>query len=241
MKINVETHCHTIASTHAYNTFLELVNYAKKLSLDAIAITDHGPALPDGAHQWHFGSLGLIPQTVDGILIIKGAEVNIINYDGEVDLDEYYLKRLQLVIASMHEPVLAPSSDINESTRAWLAIAENPFIDVIGHSGNEHYKYDYEKVIPEFRKNNKAVELNNHSFECRLGAPENCTEIARLCKKYGCKVVLGSDAHICYDLCRLDNVLKLLDDIDFPEELIMNRTVDVLTNWLSEKKGIKFK
>ena len=51
MKIIADTHTHTIASTHAYSTLLENVGYAKKAGLRAIAITDHGPAMPDAPHM----------------------------------------------------------------------------------------------------------------------------------------------------------------------------------------------
>ena len=55
---------------------------------------------------------------------------------------------------------------IEEHTVAYMALAENKRVDIIGHSGTEVFKYDYEKVIRKF-------------------AIQNCMTIARLCKKYG--------------------------------------------------------
>ena len=43
-----------------------------------------------------------------------------------------------------------------------------------------------------------------------------------LCKKYGARVILGSDSHICYQVGIFDNAEKLIDEIDFPRELVIN-------------------
>lgn len=48
MKILLDTHTHTLASTHAYSTVLEMAKYASEAGMEAIAITEHAPAIPDG-------------------------------------------------------------------------------------------------------------------------------------------------------------------------------------------------
>lgn len=45
MNIIADTHCHTLASTHAYSTLSEMVHAAAVKGLYAIAITDHGVAM----------------------------------------------------------------------------------------------------------------------------------------------------------------------------------------------------
>lgn len=238
MKILAETHSHSLVSAHAYSTIAEMMSFAKNKGLEAVAITDHGPAVTDGAHIWHFGNLRVMPRIIDGVLLLKGAEVNIIDSEANLDIPDYYLKALDIVIASFHEPSFPPST-FEEHTNIWLKIAQNPLIDIIGHSGSDNYKFDYEKAILEFKKYDKAVELNNHSFRSRPGSEINCLEIAKICKKTGTKVVLSSDAHCCYDICNLEKIYALVNEIEFPEELIMNTTSEKLINWLEEKKGIK--
>ena len=46
MRFVLDTHCHTIASGHAYSTLSELVQAASKKGLELIAITEHGPSMP---------------------------------------------------------------------------------------------------------------------------------------------------------------------------------------------------
>lgn len=43
-----------------------------------------------------------------------------------------------------------------------------------------------------------------------------------LCKKYKVKVILGSDAHISYAVGKFPNCEKLLKEINFPDELVIN-------------------
>lgn len=236
-KVLAETHSHTIASSHAYSTIGEMVAFAKANGIELISITDHGPAVSDGAHPWHFGNLNEIPRVIDGVILIRGMETNITDFNGNTDMHPFE-KRMELIIASMHDGLLTPSTT-EDHTRCWLEIAKNPYIDIIGHSGQNLFPYDYERVIPEFKKYNKAVEINNHSFEFRKGSLENCTEIARLCKKYEVNVVLSSDAHIAYKLCNTELSSQVLESIDFPEELILNTTATKFISWLEGKKGIK--
>ena len=239
MKIFADTHCHTIASTHAYSTVVENVVAAKKKGLKAIAITDHAPAMPDAPHIWHFENLTTIPRKIDGITVLRGAEVNICDYDGGLDLSDAMLKSLDWVVASLHAPVCPPSTEENV-TRTYLKIAENPYIDVIGHSGQEKFKYDYEKVIPYFKECGKIVELNEGSARVRRDSFENCIQIAKLCKKYNVPVVVNSDAHFASVVGEFTRTLDMLDEIDFPEELVINADIQRLYSYISDKRGIDF-
>ena len=64
MKIVADMHTHTISSGHAYSTVNELAAEASRKGLLAIAITDHGPALPGAPHIYHFGAMRFIPETM---------------------------------------------------------------------------------------------------------------------------------------------------------------------------------
>ena len=117
----VETHYHTIASGHAYSTVLEGVMYAKRYGMKGLAVTDHGPAMPGAPHIWHFGNQSAIGEEVDGIRIFRGAEANIMDYDGGLDITEEFLKKLDWVIASYHVGCCPPSS-VEDHTRGYLKV-----------------------------------------------------------------------------------------------------------------------
>ena len=238
-QIIADMHCHTIASTHAYSTVLENVAYAKKQGLKCIAITDHAPGITDAPHYWHFLNLKIIPRMIDDLLVLRGAEVNILDDQGNIDLDENALRCLDWVNASFHTPSCAPQNQ-EYHTRAYLNIARNPYIDVIAHSGTEAFQYDYEKGLKAFKEYGKIVELNNASFRIREGARKNCTEIAKLCKKWEIPVVVDSDAHFAMAVGVVDQVMEMLQEIDFPENLILNLDEACFFGYIKERKNIDF-
>lgn len=240
MKILLDTHTHTIASTHAYSTVMEMARQAKEAGLEAIAITDHAPAIPDGAHPWHFQNLKAVPREIDGVKILYGTEVNILDLEGNIDLDAEVLKNLDVVNASIHKPCYK-DADAEDHTSAYLGVVQNPFVDIICHSGSPKFTYDYERIIDLAKKNNKLIEINNHSFFVRKQSIPNCRRIAELCKEKGVGIVVSSDAHIAFELGDYSCALDMLREISFPEKLIMNRSLNAFEEFMNAKGKELFK
>ncbi|MEW9121852.1 MAG: phosphatase [Thermotaleaceae bacterium] len=234
MELILDTHCHSISSGHAYSTIQEMAQSAKDKGLHLIALTDHAPSMPGAGHLYHFLNLKVIPRTINNIEILRGAETNIMDYGGRIDLPEEVLQRLDIVIASLHEPCIEPGT-VEENTNALIGAMSNPYVDIIGHSGNPKYPIDIDKVVLTAKEKNVLLEINNSSFQVRLGSKDNCTAIAQKAKEIGCRLVVGSDAHISYDIGKFDTVLEIFRQIDMPEDLIMNTSVDKLKNYLREK------
>ncbi|RKD30111.1 phosphatase [Thermohalobacter berrensis] len=240
MKFVIDTHCHTISSGHAYSTVLEIAREANNKGLEMIGITDHGPEMPGGPHIFHIGNLKVIPEKIYGVEILRGVEANIIDYNGKLDVPDEVLEKLDIVLAGLHPPCIDPGS-IEENTNAILNAMENDYVDVIVHPGNPVFPIDKERFVLKAKETNTLVEINNSSFSVsREGSRENCIEIAQLCKKYGVKVVVGSDSHVAFDVGKFDKVLSIFRDIDMPEELIMNLNVERFKNYLKSKKKIRF-
>ena len=75
------------------------------------------------------------------------------------------------------------------------------------------------------KEKNVLLEVNNSSLNSdgyRAGALDNYKIMLNLCKKYKVKVILGSDAHISYAVGKFPNCEKLLKEINFPDELVIN-------------------
>jgi putative hydrolase len=77
LKYEVDVHCHTIASGHAYSTIIENALEAAKKGLKMIAVTDHGPALGEGINRYYFGNMVVIPRQIEGVYVLRGIEANI--------------------------------------------------------------------------------------------------------------------------------------------------------------------
>ncbi|WRS28099.1 phosphatase [Oscillospiraceae bacterium MB08-C2-2] len=221
MKIIADTHTHTSACSHGYSTLWENIQHARKIGLKFLAYTEHGPSLEGSPNDMYFRNFSMVPDCVDDIVILKGAEVNILDFDGALDLSDKILAKLDWVIASFHTMCIEPGTR-EDHTRAWLSIARNPLVDVIGHCGDERYCFDHEVVIKEFAQYNKIVEVNAHSFDCRPGSETNCPAIMDLCQKYNVPVVVSSDAHFFTHIGEFDKALEVLKSIDFPQELVLN-------------------
>lgn len=230
MDFIADLHTHTLVSNHAYNTVTEMVTQAKKLGLYAMAVTDHGVAMPDAPHLWYFYNIHSLPDIVDGVWLLKGTEANVMDVDGTLDFSDDLLKRFDLdwIIVSIHSDTLAPKLDFDSATKLWFNVAENPYVDMIGHSESRFHEYDYDAVTKVFAKNNKVVEMNGNSANCRPGNEENMRRLALACKKNGTKIAVNSDAHSIYSLADVDTVTPMLKEIKFPRELIVNATKENL-------------
>lgn len=225
MKLIADLHTHTCASTHAFSTLHEMQQQAQKIGLQALAITDHAVAVDDSPHISHFHTITRLPTLLPGnFLLLKGAEVNVLDTKGTLDLDEKILKKLDWVVASIHQVCVEPLH-YQQATEAWLAIAQNPYVDMIGHSEEGRYLYDYDLVTQEFSKTGKVVEMNASSCVARPGNEENQRQLALACKKNGTHIAINSDAHSLYELGNWQPIISMLEEIDFPPELIVNTSM----------------
>ena len=234
MNIIADTHTHTVVSHHAYNTIIENATYAAKAGLKCIAMTDHSPAMEDGAHKWHFFNLYLIPSYIEGVRVLKGAETNILDFQGNIDQPEDMLKKFEWAIASFHAEVIKPGTK-DDHNNAILGMLKNPYIDVFGHPGPDLFAFDYEEIVPKFKDSGKYIEFNASSFTFRPGAMDNMKKVAKICMDKKIEVVVNSDAHSAFVLGKVDIALNLLKELDFPQELIINTDLQRFKNALKNR------
>ena len=221
MKLQADMHTHTSASTHAYSTILENSLCAKQMGLKAIAITDHAPTMWDSPHIWHFDGLGSLPPVLNDVIIVKGVEANVIDYDGTIDIPRYTMDKLEWVVASLHGPCITPGT-IEENTRAYIEVSKNPDVDVIGHPATNEYVWDYEKGLKYVKEYGKIIEVNETSIAIREGARDNTVRMLKLCKKLEIPVTLSTDSHFCQRIGNTPKAIEVIEEIDFPKELIVN-------------------
>ena len=224
MKYLSDLHTHSIVSGHAYNTLFENIDYCAKNGIKVLGTSEHAPAMPGAPNPWYFGNQKVLPRIINGVILLKGCEANIMDVDGNIDLTDRETKALDYMIASLHEPVFEPKS-MEENTQAILnTIDKNPLVSILGHLGNPHYSLDYEAIVKKAKEKDLMIEINNSSIagSSRVGSKDNCRKIAELCKEYGVKIILSSAAHVCFSICDFKGSLEVVNSVDFPEELIMN-------------------
>lgn len=224
MNFVADLHTHTVVSNHAFNTITEMARAAAQKGFWAMAVTDHGPAMPDSPHRWYFYNLGTLPEKMEGVWVLKGVEANIVDASGTLDLTErdFGLFHFDWVIASLHSDVVRPTLTEDECTRLWLKVSADPHVDMIGHSETAAFRYDYDAVAKEFAARGKVVEFNANSCVARPGGEKNLFELALACKRAGARIAVNSDAHSIYHLGVFDSVLPVLKQVGYPRELIIN-------------------
>ena len=237
MNYVLDVHTHTIASGHAYNTMREMAKAASEKGLELLGITEHAMAMPGTCHEYYFQNLKMVEREMYGIELLLGSEVNILDSKGNVDLEEAIRKKLDIIIASLHIPCMKPGTR-EENTQAYIETMKKPYIDIIGHPDDGRYEVDYEALVQGAREYGKVLELNNHSMDpdCnRENAVENDTIMLEYCKKYRVPVVMDSDAHFDLLIGEFDLARDLLTKLDFPEELVLNRSVDAVKKYVNRK------
>lgn len=234
IKLIADLHTHTVASTHAYSTITENCRFADEHGIKLIAMTDHAMTMPDAPHCWHFHNLKILPRKIENVTVLKGAEANIIDYDGNIDLDEETLGYLEWVVGSYHKYTCKPST-VEEHTRGYLNIAKNPIIDVIGHPTTAMFEYDMEKCVKSFKEYEKIVEINESSILYKRGSKQNALELMKLCKKYEVYISIDSDAHFHELVGIAPNSIEMAESISFPSKLIINSDYDMLREFIKRK------
>ncbi|MFI3170946.1 MAG: phosphatase [Eubacteriales bacterium] len=238
MRFVLDTHAHTLVSGHAYNTIKEMAFTAKEKDLEAIALTEHAPNLPWAPGLYYFDNLKVVPREMFGVKLLLGVELNILDEFGTVDLPESVYSELDIVIASIHIPddCYGISRGISKNTQAYLKTIEKPGINIIGHPDDIRFPVDYDMIVAAAKEHHVLLELNNSSINpdgVRKGSRENQIKLIETCKKYKADVSLGSDAHVDIDLANFKRTELLLETYDFPEELIVNTSLEKLLGYVN--------
>lgn len=241
MRVEIDTHTHTLASGHAYNTINEMAKTAADKGLKGLAITEHAPQMPGTCHLFYFQNLRVVPRERYGIELLLGTELNIMNEDGEVDLPDETLKTLDIAIASMHTPCFKGERTVEKVTAAYEKVMEHRYVDIIGHPDDGRFPVDMERLVSQAKKTGTLLEVNNSSLRpdgFRENTRENCLRMLKECKKQGAMIVLGSDSHVDVDIAEYPYAEEVLKKADFPEELIANLSLEKLKASLKHNKKL---
>ena len=224
MKCLLDVHTHTVASGHAFSSLQEMVDAAAEKGLQILGITEHAPGIPGTCAPIYFRNLHVVPRHIKGVELLLGVELNIIDYKGTVDLDEAMLKMLDIRIAGLHSLCYTPGT-VEENTDAVIGAIRNPYVNIISHPGDGTALLQFEPIVLAAKESGTLLEINNSSLNPvrhKVMARKNNLEILRLCKQYEVPVILGSDAHISYDIANYCWIYELLQLAEFPEKLILN-------------------
>ncbi len=235
MKFLADTHSHTLASGHAYSTITEMAEAASSKGLKALAITEHAPEMPGTCGIFYFENLDVVPRDMKGVRLLMGAEVNIMDPDGTIDIPEKTCRNMDIVVASIHPPCYGKNHTPQENLRAYIEVMKKPYINIIGHPDDGRIPVDYELLVKAAKETGTLLELNNSSLRpqsSRVGTRENMLTMLDLCRQYDVPVTTGSDAHVNVDVGNFTHVAEVLEYCGFPEDLVVTTDLEKLKEFI---------
>lgn len=235
MKIEVDSHTHTVASGHAYSTLTENAAAAAAEGIKILAVTDHGPQMPGAPHFWYFMNMKVLPRILNGVGILRGVEANITNFSGDIDIDDEIYRMLDLVLASLHEPIVTPATATLHTEGVVKAMASGK-VDVFAHGGNPRFPIDIDEVARAAAHYKVLIEINNSSFTTsRPGSEKNCAALAEAVGRHGGWLTFGSDAHWAQKVGAFTECRRFVETIGFPKERILSRSGQAFIDFLQDK------
>lgn len=235
--IQVDTHTHSVLSGHAWSTIHENVLQAKARGLRAICVTEHSGAVAGAAPEWSPVSMHMLPDTECGIRLIRGLEADVVRLDGTICPSDEYLRMLEFCILSMHSITSVKTQQASDYTQAYLKAMQSPYVTMIGHADRIAFPCDLEAIVREAKRRQILIELNNASLTpARSAGHANVAQLVRLCREYQAEVCISSDAHYHTMVGDVGNIQRLLEQMDFPPDLVMNRTLEQFQTVLERQR-----
>ena len=259
--LTVDFHAHSTASVHAMPTLEELLRQASNLGMAGLLVSDHSPGTDNsvwlarhdavnidgeariGGADHHYFKVFLSRYEASpehSTQLFKGIETNILG-EGErgCDVPLSLAPDFDVVIASVHLlPHLFQVENMDKTTDRMILAMDEP-IDVIGHPFHEISKPGMKTLVREAAAKGIALELNNASLRHGKAKASSAREMLNWAKKEGCRISLGSDTHVLSELGRDEHILPLLVETGFPEELIVNRSLQAARSFIAERKAIR--
>lgn len=253
-QIEVDPHTHSLISLHAYSTVEEYARHAAETGLRGFAVTDHcSLAMAQRENSVEaIQNQQVLPDVICGVRVWKGVEIDIVDYEGHLAFEnvpdrfrpgatgaEVLLPTRDVVIASVHTPFDRDEDreNVEKNTRMYCAVLENPYVNILGHTGRSGHPYELRPVLETAKRLHKMIEINSSSlghYAERSG--KACRSIAQACRDWGVKITVSSDAHSAFQVGEFRAAVEMLESMGFPQELIANRTVESFEAALAESR-----
>jgi DNA polymerase (family 10) len=195
--IKGDLHIHTNWSDGS-DTIEDMISAARDLNYKYVAFTDHSKSdtIAHGMDakrlEKYIAAVRSSAKKFKDIKVLVGAEVYI-HADGSLDYSDNILKKLDIVIASIHRNFKMPKEQM---TSRILKALSNKYVSIFAHPTTrqiyrrEPINFDKKKVFEFCAKNKIALEINAGPVRLDLGDSDIKGAIS-----FGCKLIINTDAH----------------------------------------------
>jgi DNA polymerase (family 10) len=192
-----DLHTHTNWSDGS-NTVEDMIESARKLGYNYIALTDHSKSdiiargMDEKRILKYIEAIRKTAKKYADIKVLVGSEVYI-HSDGSLDYSDNILKKLDIVVVSIHRNFKMPKEQM---TKRILKALSNKYVDVYAHptarsiNTREPIDFDKKQVFKFCAKNGIILEVDASPSRLDL----NHTDVKEAIEN-GCKIVIDTDAH----------------------------------------------
>ncbi|MDD3397229.1 MAG: PHP domain-containing protein [Clostridia bacterium] len=234
--ITGDYHTHTIYS-HGKGTILENAQEAKKIGLKQLAITDHS-----FSHSFVAVKRDKLDEMrekineaekITGLKIYLGIEANFVSTNGDVDVNEDDLAKLDILLVGFHRFVKSSLKDKflfflpnmifgkksskslkKRNTETLIKALEKYPIDILVHPTYKMH-FDIKKVAKKLKETNTLIELNT----TKLCLTQKAVKILI---DEGVNFIINSDAHIPANVGKVQPAIDFAEKFNIPKERIVN-------------------
>ena len=198
--IKGDLHVHTKYSDGSHD-IEELVDEARKRGYKYIAITDHSKGLGVARGMSieklleQNKKIEAVNKRLKNFFLLSGVEMDI-RSDGTMDYPDEVLKKLDIVVASIHSGFRQSKEQL---TKRLVSAMKNPFVSIIAHptgrliGERDAYDVDIDEVLMTARDTGAAIEVN--AYPLRLDLSDI---YIRKAKGMGIPLAISTDAHVAY-------------------------------------------
>jgi DNA polymerase (family 10) len=224
------------------NTIEDMVKTAHDMGYSFICISDHAEKLRVAGGltavdlEREIEEIKELNARFDDIDILVGIESNIDN-DGNIDFEPRVLKKLDVVIASVHSGFRQSKERI---TKRMIKAMQNPYVNIIGHPTGRilgrrpPYDIDLPQIFKAASETGTFLELN--SYPNRLDLKDDYLREAK--ENFGCKFTVNTDAHTLGNLAYMEyGVATAQRGWLRKEDVINTYDLTAIRKLINEKRG----
>jgi putative hydrolase len=215
----------------------EMALAARALGHRWAVLTDHSPRLTI-AHglsperlRLQLDAVAAVNLRLAPFRLLTGIECDILD-DGSLDQEEDLLRRLDVVVASVHSKL---RSEPGPMTDRMVAAVHSPHVDVLGHCtgrivtgrGRPQSRFDARAVFAACAEAGTAVEIN-----CRPERRDPPDDLLLLAAESGCLFAVDTDAHAPEQLHWQSSGYARAAQVGLgPDRLVTTWPLDRLLRW----------
>lgn len=252
--IIADFHTHTVFSLHALSTIRENIESAARAGMKYMVTSDHYYNV--GSEVEKKNETNRILYTAQrantnrqGVVVIGSAECNleqdmrpvfeqklkdnVIKYR-PIGLHSWFLPRAERTL----DDIFSDFKYAHEHFNFNVFVHIEREIDQIdgkkyGHAMNSEIERFFDKMVQYAKDNDVFLEVNESSLVIDgCGNRERLTYWLTKARDNGNRIVLGTDAHYCDEVGQFNNVIELLNELNYPKELIVNCNEDQIQQFI---------